>query len=139
MTRLFVLQAVDLDHFKNVNDTFGHATGDKLLKQVAERLQDCARDCDTVARIGGDEFAIVLEDDWDGTAAVRVATNAINALSRAFDLDNNMASIGCSIGIAMFPTDGVNESALLSNADQAMYHAKGEGRNRVVRYRDLTE
>jgi len=121
---------VDLDRFKSVNDTLGHAMGDKLLKQVAERLQECVRDCDTVARIGGDEFAIVLEDDSDGSAAIRVATKTITALNRSFDLGGACASIGCSIGISMFPEDGEGGDDLLSKADEAMYQAKSLGRGR---------
>jgi len=119
---------IDLDSFKQVNDTMGHRLGDNLLRQVGARLHGCVRDCDTIARIGGDEFAIVLDDDLDGKAAVRVAENAIEALTGAFDLDGTKATIGCSVGIAMFPQDGDTGNDLLAKADEAMYQAKSKGK-----------
>jgi|GEM_PF-1351356 len=119
---------IDLDSFKQVNDTMGHRLGDDLLRQVAARLHGCVRDSDTIARIGGDEFAIVLDDDLDGKAAVRVAENAILALSETFDLDGAKTTIGCSVGISMFPQDGNNGTDLLAKADEAMYQAKSEGK-----------
>jgi len=119
---------VDLDRFKRVNDSQGHAVGDQLLKQAAHRLQGCVRESDTVARIGGDEFAIILDDDLQGSAAVRVAQKTIAALRRPFNLNGTICNIGCSIGIARYPQNGDNGETLLRKADEAMYQAKDRGK-----------
>ena len=119
---------LDLDDFKTVNDTLGHPVGDSLLKSVAERLQCCIRETDTVARFGGDEFAILqisINDSIDATALARQIVEVIHA---PFDLGGHIVNIGISIGIAIAPTDGVNPDQLLKNADLALYRAKSEGR-----------
>jgi diguanylate cyclase (GGDEF)-like protein/PAS domain S-box-containing protein len=121
----------DLDRFKAVNDAWGHAAGDDLLQRVALRISERMRDTDLLARMGGDEFVLLLET-LDGPAgAAVVASDVLRLLSQPFMLaGGQQASIGCSIGIAMFPADGGNFTALLAQADAAQYRAKAEGRNR---------
>ena len=121
---------LDLDHFKEVNDTMGHAKGDDLLKAAASRIHGCIRDTDTVARLGGDEFVILLSEMDDFTNSQRIAESILNQLKKPFELGNEPIYISASIGITLFPTDAVNFDDLLKNADQAMYVAKAEGRNR---------
>jgi diguanylate cyclase (GGDEF)-like protein/PAS domain S-box-containing protein len=120
---------LDLDHFKTINDTRGHACGDALLGQIASRLRSCVREGDTIARVGGDEFALVLQDlDKRGDAAL-VATKLLNVVAEPLELDGERLSITTSIGIAVFPGDGDDADDLLRNADNAMYRAKARGRN----------
>ncbi|OQW57190.1 MAG: diguanylate cyclase [Proteobacteria bacterium SG_bin9] len=118
----------DLDLFKNVNDSFGHPVGDRLLKLVAARLRDVAGVNNLVARLGGDEFAIVLEADAAAAAAGALATRLIRALSEPYDIDGIEIVIGASVGIAIAPGDGATSDELLRNADMALYRAKEEGR-----------
>ncbi len=133
--RPFAVMHLDLDHFKSVNDAMGHPAGDRLLQQVAQRLLTCVAEADTVARLGGDEFAVVQRDlpGDDGQAAAagagRLARRIVAALAEPFTLDSARISIGASIGIAVAPADGRDASALLKNADMALYRAKAEGRS----------
>ena len=127
------LLMLDLDHFKLVNDTLGHAKGDALLIAVAERLQCVLRTGDTVARLGGDEFAVLLEDLSHDDEADATALRIQQALERAFRLDEREVFVRASIGIA-WATDGQDVDALLTDADVAMYGAKNAGRGRVERY-----
>ena len=120
---------VDLDRFKAVNDTFGHAVGDKLLGAVAKRLEGAVRAGDTVARLSGDEFAVVLSSIEDGNDAGLVAQQIIHALGAPFEIDNHEAFVSASVGIALYPSDGSTADELLKNADTAMYRAKQQGRN----------
>ena len=120
---------IDLDEFKQVNDTLGHAGGDALLKEVAVRLQSCVRTGDTVARISGDEFAVVLADLARPDDAALVAQKIIDQLAAAFDIHGQEVLVTASVGIAVFPGDGDNAEALLGAADAAMYRAKQAGRN----------
>ncbi|MDO9713563.1 bifunctional diguanylate cyclase/phosphodiesterase [Paracraurococcus lichenis] len=124
------LLCLDLDHFKEVNDTLGHPIGDALLKAVTARLLDSVRETDTVARLGGDEFAIVQIDAEQPTAATALAKRLVETLSTPFELDGHQVVVGTSIGIAMVPGDGEDADALLKNADLALYRAKAEGRGR---------
>ena len=117
---------LDLDRFKAVNDTFGHPTGDLLLKAVAGRLLACVRDVDIVSRLGGDEFVVLLVALDHPDDAAMVAQRIVRALSEPFDLDGQTASIGCSIGIAITPRDATAGIALLKRADTALYRAKQE-------------
>ncbi len=119
---------LDLDHFKAVNDTFGHLAGDKLLKIVAGRLRGLVRDTDTVARMGGDEFVIVQGPIRDPADATSLAQRIIALISEPYDIDGHQAIIGASIGIAVGPGDGLRPDKLLRNADLALYRAKGDGR-----------
>lgn len=120
---------IDLDHFKIINDSLGHDIGDLLLKEVASRLTACVRDEDTVARQGGDEFIIVLHSITDSSNAISVSQKILEKLSQAFFIKSEELYIGCSIGIAIFPDNGLNSETLLKNSDIAMYHAKQSGRN----------
>jgi diguanylate cyclase (GGDEF)-like protein len=126
---LVSLMFLDLDEFKAVNDRFGHATGDALLKQVAERLDAAVRESDTVARIGGDEFTVVLEGNQRVEDAGHVATKILRALEVPYDVAGNQLHITASIGIALYPIDGEDADGLLRDADIAMYSAKSAGRN----------
>jgi diguanylate cyclase (GGDEF)-like protein/PAS domain S-box-containing protein len=126
---------VDLDRFKVVNDTLGHAAGDALLEQVARRLSECVRGSDTVGRLGGDEFACVLAElHQPGDAAV-VAQKVVHALSQPFVLEGEEVCVSASLGIGIYPGDGADADTLLRNADTAMYRAKEEGRNSFQFYR----
>lgn len=125
----FALMFVDLDKFKPVNDTFGHNTGDELLKKVAQRLTGCVRKSDTVARTGGDEFIIVLNEIETSKDAGIVGSKILDELSRTFSVLGHQVEISGSIGISIYPQDGLDLNMLKSNADTAMYHAKREGRN----------
>lgn len=123
------LMFLDLDKFKPVNDTLGHEIGDLLLKQVARRLLDSVRAADTVARIGGDEFVVLLHAIEQEADAVVVAEKILHNLNLPFNLAQHDISISGSIGIAAYPQHGQDEKLLLINADIAMYQAKKEGRN----------
>ena len=125
----FSVLFLDLDHFKLVNDTLGHDVGDLLLKEVGRRLAVCVRESDTASRLGGDEFAVILSKITQPGEAAIVARRMIEALSKPFYLAGHQCSIGVSIGISVFPQDGVTEEDLLKAADDAMYRVKKRGRN----------
>ncbi|KAA3650872.1 MAG: EAL domain-containing protein [Proteobacteria bacterium] len=127
-THLAVL-FIDLDRFKNINDSLGHAVGDGLLRQVAARLGAVVRGSDTVSRLGGDEFVVLLPELDTAARAGAVASKILKALATPYDVDGHELSITPSIGITVFPEDGDNRDLLLKNADAAMYHAKENGRN----------
>ncbi|MBX3453866.1 EAL domain-containing protein [Ferrovibrio sp.] len=120
---------VDLDRFKHVNDTLGHAAGDALLKEAANRLAGCARESDTIARLAGDEFVLLLPGVDGSVGAQRVAQRVVDAFALPFGLEGQEHFVTASIGIALFPDDGVERQLLLRNADLAMYKAKELGRN----------
>ncbi len=124
-----VLMFIDLDNFKTINDTLGHDYGDMLLVGVAKRLKEILRSEDTISRLGGDEFTIILDDVKDDTYPSIVAQKIIDTLSEPFELKNEIAYIGASIGIAIYPDDGDTKELLIKNADTAMYRAKNEGKN----------
>ncbi|MFN3076202.1 MAG: EAL domain-containing protein [Alphaproteobacteria bacterium] len=126
--RMTALLFVDLDHFKRVNDTLGHIAGDELLRQTATRLTSCMRESDTVARMGGDEFIIILPDIETTTAAELVADKILQAFSAPYLIEGQQFFITPSIGISIYPIDDVDAHDLLRNADAAMYQAKAEGR-----------
>ncbi len=121
------LLCLDLDRFKIINDTLGHATGDGVLVAVGERLRGCIREFDVAARLGGDEFAIILVTD-DVQEASTVAARIIERISRPYHFDGQLVQIGISVGIAMAPVDANTPSALMQNADLALYRAKTDGR-----------
>ena len=121
---------IDLDNFKIINDSLGHHTGDKMLKEAAERLSTVIRGSDTVGRLGGDEFLIILNDLAKPSDAEFVAMKVIEQFNRAFKLGGREFMLTASIGIACFPDDGQSDTELLQHADMAMYHSKGEGKNR---------
>jgi diguanylate cyclase (GGDEF)-like protein/PAS domain S-box-containing protein len=120
---------IDLDHFKEANDQYGHDAGDLLLQLVTERLHTCIRETDTVARIGGDEFTIILQGLIDTKYVELVAGKILRELVRPFQIFNNTLHISASIGISHFPQDASTPEDLIKNADQAMYMAKNAGRN----------
>jgi diguanylate cyclase (GGDEF)-like protein/PAS domain S-box-containing protein len=120
---------LDLDHFKVVNDSLGHTIGDELLRQVARRLKDCVREGDTVARVGGDEFTIVIQELSSREAAGAVAAKVLRAIAEPMELSGHRLYVTTSIGITLFPEDGDDAETLLKNADTAMYQAKAQGRN----------
>lgn len=120
---------IDLDHFKNINDSLGHLMGDRLLQIVAKRLQNSVRRNDLVARLGGDEFLLVLTDIHEPNNAANASKQIIESLSKSISLDNYELSISPSIGISLYPQDGEDQETLIKNADAAMYHAKETGRN----------
>jgi diguanylate cyclase (GGDEF)-like protein/PAS domain S-box-containing protein len=129
----FNVLMVDLDRFKQVNDTFGHPSGDELLKQVAERLKGALRETDVLARLGGDEFAIIqVSDAGQVEAAEALAAKILALIAEPFAVDGIDVGIGASIGIAMAPEHGTRADDLLKKADLALYHAKSSGRNRYA-------
>jgi diguanylate cyclase (GGDEF)-like protein len=132
------LMYIDLDQFKPVNDCYGHAMGDMLLKEAAERIQDCMREADTVARIGGDEFMVLLPLVESALDAKVVAEKIRQVLSTSFTIAGKNLRISSSIGIAVYPEHGSEESALLKCADAAMYCVKESGRNGVSVFTPLT-
>jgi len=123
------LLLLDLDSFKEVNDTLGHDVGDVLLQQAAIRIKKCVRESDTVARLGGDEFTIILSELHDKNNIHTIAQNIIQTLSEEFHLGEESIHISASLGITLFPLDAKNIEGLIKNADQAMYEAKKKGRN----------
>ncbi len=120
---------LDLDHFKTINDKLGHEVGDALLVAVARRLETCIRKNDTVARLSGDEFTAILENIDDADDAAAVAQKIVNALSHSFRLQGQELFVTVSIGIALFPTCGLDPATLIKNADTALYNAKDHGRS----------
>jgi diguanylate cyclase (GGDEF)-like protein/PAS domain S-box-containing protein len=128
------LMFIDLDKFKPVNDTYGHGVGDLLLKEVALRIQDCLRESDTAARIGGDEFVILLSAIETQQDASKVGEKILHALNQPFWLAGHTLQISASIGVAVYPEHGSDEKHLVKSADIAMYHAKKNGRNNVRMY-----
>ena len=125
---------LDLDRFKQINDTLGHEAGDQLLVEVAARLQGCVRDSDTVARLGGDEFVVLLPEMEEGKQAVIVAQKILTVIGKAFTLIGHEFRVTASIGISLYPQDGEDEQTLTKNADIAMYQAKAEGKNNFQFY-----
>jgi diguanylate cyclase (GGDEF)-like protein/PAS domain S-box-containing protein len=123
---------IDLDEFKPVNDTYGHEVGDKLLQRVAGRIQEALRESDTAARIGGDEFVVLLPVLSSAGSAESVGNKIWHDLSRPYQIDGHQVIISSSIGVAEFPAHGVTEIELLKNADEAMYRIKKSGRNGVA-------
>jgi diguanylate cyclase (GGDEF)-like protein len=119
---------LDLDRFKTINDTLGHAAGDLLLTKMAERLKRCLRPEDMISRVGGDEFTVVLSDGPSREQTIALAQRIIEAANQPFDLDGQRATVGVSVGIAVAPGDGSSPDVLLRNADMALYRAKAEGR-----------
>ncbi|MBI5640267.1 MAG: diguanylate cyclase [Nitrospirae bacterium] len=127
----------DLDDFKQINDTFGHEAGDLLLKEVTRRLSASVRGADTAARMGGDEFTVILVRITKAEEAANVARRILDALSASFLLEGSEYSISASIGISIYPSDSTDAENLIRFADTAMYEAKQQGKNRCRFYQDL--
>ena len=131
---------IDLDHFKLINDSLGHNMGDRLLKISAERITECVRSIDTVARQGGDEFVVIVNDLEQSEDAAIVTQKIMEAVSQPFSIDEHELEISCSIGISIYPKDGDDGQTILKNADAAMYRAKEQGRNNFQFYtKELNE
>lgn len=128
---------LDLDGFKNVNDTLGHHSGDEMLRQVAQRLVACVRATDTVSRFGGDEFTIVIVALEGTDDVVRVAKKITQEVARPYEIGGATASVTTSIGISFYPADGKEPSQLIQRADNAMYHAKRHGKNHHEFYSEI--
>ncbi len=137
--RSLVLIFLDLDHFKEVNDTLGHDYGDLLLIEAARRIGECVRDTDTVSRFGGDEFVLMLTLIKVDVGVDKVTKKILEALSKPFHLKDEVASVTASIGVTICPQDGADTSTLLKNADRAMYLAKKAGRNCWRSFTDLKD
>ena len=119
---------LDLDRFKVVNDTLGHSVGDQLLNEVGQRVRRCLREDDTVARVGGDEFTLLLSTLRQSSDAGLVAKKVLDALAPPFWIEQEELHASASLGLAIFPRDGADADALLRNADHALYRAKSSGR-----------
>lgn len=124
---LMAMLFLDLDGFKHINDSLGHSAGDRLLKSVAERLQRCVRTPDTVSRQGGDEFVVLLQDIRHAEDAAITAERMLKSVMEPHGVDSSELHVTASIGISIYPDDGVNAETLLKNADAAMYQAKESG------------
>jgi diguanylate cyclase (GGDEF)-like protein len=132
--RQLAVAFLDLDRFKQINDTLGHEAGDQLLQEVAKRLRASVRESDTVARLGGDEFVVLLPELGDATYAASVAQKILSVIAKPFTLIGHEFRITASIGISAYPEDGLDEQTLTKNADIAMYQAKAEGKNNFQFY-----
>jgi diguanylate cyclase len=119
---------IDLDRFKPVNDSLGHAAGDQLLALVGQRLLKCVRKSDTVSRLGGDEFVLMMEDVQHGSGAARCARKIAASIALPFDVGGHIVTLGASVGVASFPDDASDVAQLLRAADMAMYRVKSAGR-----------
>lgn len=124
------LLLLDLDHFKQVNDMYGHAMGDLVLREAGKRFKTCIRSSDIVARFGGDEFGIILANAGNDGNVDRICEKIIEAFAEPIPLPGNLASVGVSIGISRFPDDADDDRGLFTSADKGLYRAKGEGRRR---------
>ena len=131
------LLLLDLDHFKQVNDRYGHPAGDKVLKEASKRFKTCIRSSDIVARFGGDEFGIILANAGNDGNIDRICEKIIEAFAEPIPLPGNLTSVGVSIGISRFPNDADDDRGLFASADKGLYRAKGDGR-RCWRYENVS-
>jgi len=136
LKRVIALVFIDLDHFKSVNDTLGHAAGDRLLKEVAARLAACTREGDIVARYGGDEFVMVLPNLSGNDIVEPLVHRMLDVLSQPISLDDGTINLTCSAGISLYPRDGVDIATLVMKADAAMYRVKRRGRGTFLFHQD---
>ncbi len=134
--RRFALLFIDLDRFKDVNDSFGHSSGDAVLREAAARIRGCVRASDTVSRLGGDEFTVLLANLQQPQAAGRIAEAIVRVLAAEFAVGEHRSFLGASVGIAFHPEDGATAEELLKNADTAMYRAKAAGRSQAVYFEE---
>jgi diguanylate cyclase (GGDEF)-like protein/PAS domain S-box-containing protein len=137
--RNFAVMFIDLDHFKNINDTLGHEAGDRLLREIANRLTQELRSSDVVARLGGDEFVILVQEVLGAEQVAAVAQKILTALVKPVTLSGQECRVTASIGISMFPSDAQDEETLMKNADLAMYRAKECGKNNFQLFSDKTD
>jgi diguanylate cyclase (GGDEF)-like protein len=120
---------VDLDRFKYINDSLGHHVGDELLRTMADRLESCVRDCDTVARLGGDEFVVLITGQTGVDLVRNIVERMLQSVTQPWVTEHGEFNVSCSIGVALYPSDGLDAQTLLKHADSAMYRAKESGRN----------
>src|SRR5258706_1522489 len=132
--RLLAVIFVDIDHFKHVNDSLGHPVGDQVLVSVGDRVQNCLREGDTVARFGGDEFVICVSDVRDSRDAAHIAHKLLDDLDQVIEVGGHQLRITASAGISLYPANGATVESLMRNADTAMYHAKESGRGQAQFY-----
>ncbi len=132
--RPLALFFLDLDRFKNINDTLGHGTGDRVLQEAGRRLATVVRASDLIARLGGDEFVLLVEDFGETADLSDIAVKILGAFGPTFTVEGQELALSASVGICTFPADGADAQTLLSNADIAMYRAKDQGRNRHCFY-----
>lgn len=125
--RKLAVMFVDLDRFKNINDTLGHAAGDEVLREVARRMKSCLREVDLIARYGGDEFTVTLTNVTEAAGIDHVANKIIDTFQQPIKLEEGKVSIGCSIGISIYPDDSADFEGLIKYADVAMYASKENG------------
>lgn len=130
---------IDMDNFKSVNDTYGHDAGDELLKEAAERMAKVFREMDTVCRLGGDEFTVILPETGDRAEVRRIANRLLGTFENPFIVHSSSISLQVSVGISIFPDDGDDAETLLKKADLAMYHTKKHGRSSFAFASDDTE
>jgi len=135
----FALMFIDLDHFKHINDSMGHAIGDQLLVKIAKRLSFSIRSHDMLARLGGDEFVIILPEIANDAGVIEVAERIFSHIKEPLILNDKMVYIGLSLGISLYPQDGIESEVLLKKGDNAMYQAKSQGRNNYVFYDKLLD
>jgi diguanylate cyclase (GGDEF)-like protein len=128
------LMYLDLDNFKDINDSLGHSVGDQLLQSIAKRLEGCVRHSDTVSRQGGDEFVVLLSEIEAVQDAARAAQKLVKAMAEPHLIGDHRLNVTLSIGISLYPDDGADAEAVLTNADTAMYHVKRNGRNSYRRF-----
>ena len=133
----FALFFIDLDRFKNINDSYGHVTGDDVLTQTAERIVSCVEYKDTVARIGGDEFAVLITKLQDYQIVNQIGKSILEEMSRPFMLEQKAYQLGISIGISLYPFDDTDSGMLLQKADIAMYSVKRSGTSNYLLYKDI--
>ena len=136
--KIFALLFIDLDKFKTVNDALGHHAGDRLLKETVKRVNTCIRETDTLARMGGDEFTVILDDIRNVEQVISVAEAILSALRKPFSFRKHKVNISVSIGITLCPQDGTSPDILVRNADQAMYVAKKDGGNQLSFYTSVS-
>ena len=129
---MLALLGVDIDDFKKVNDTYGHSGGDRLLVEIASRMKATLRDVDTVVRLGGDEFTILIPELDLESQVELVAKRLLTAIKQPFRLESETMVPACSLGIALYPGDGTTPEALMLNSDRALYAAKKSGKNRYA-------
>lgn len=135
--RIFVVMFFDLDGFKQVNDKFGHSAGDVLLQMVSARLKDCLREADTLARVGGDEFMLLLPGTSDVDEVKKIADKVLYEINRPYVLSGHKLALSASIGVALYPDNGETFDTLINAADRAMYHIKHRNKNGYVFLSDL--
>ncbi|QCJ42372.1 diguanylate cyclase [Bacillus sp. S3] len=137
--RKFALLFIDLDHFKRINDTYGHDIGDELLLEFSNRVKQQLRECDTLARHGGDEFTIILSDLQAEAEAIKIAKRILGSLKEPWKIGKHVIQMTLSMGIALYPKDGISSDELLKHADNALYVVKENGRNNMQVYSRITE